>query len=233
MRTILLVDDEEAITDVIRRYLKREGYEVLIAKNGKEALKLYKQHLIDLIITDIMMPEMDGYEFIDEVLQIKERAPFIFVTAKNQEQDKLYSLMIGADDFITKPFSPRELTLRVKNILRRIHPENEKVQGLIEVGPFALDELRHQVSLYNSMLNLSIKEFHLLKLFLTNLGRVFSKSELYELVWETEYFESANTLNVHIHELRNKLEVAANGQAYPQIKTVWGLGYRMEQEECD
>lgn len=229
MKQILIVDDEEDIINIVKRYLEREGYEIYIASNGEEALKIYKTHSIDLIITDIMMPVMDGYEFMDEVLRIQERAPFIFISAKDQEQDKIYSLMLGADDFVTKPFSPRELTLRVKNLLNRIAPHFQQDGNDIASENIRIDVKRHQVFLYDKEIFLSIKEFQLLFLFLCNIGRVFSKSELYEKVWENDYMEDANTLNVHIHSLRDKLEKSANTQPYPHIQTVWGLGYRMEE----
>ncbi|MGX8834673.1 response regulator transcription factor [Amedibacillus sp. YH-ame10] len=229
MKQILIVDDEADIIAIVKRYLEREGYEIYTATNGVEALRIYKTHAIDLIITDIMMPKMDGYEFMEEVLEIEERAPFIFISAKDQEQDKIYSLMLGADDFVTKPFSPRELTLRVKNLLNRITPNTQDNEYKVEKEHIKIDKQRHQVYLYEEELILSIKEFQLLLLFLCNIGRVFSKSELYKKVWESDYMDDANTLNVHIFSLREKLDKGSMGKAYPRIQTVWGLGYRMEE----
>lgn len=229
VKRILIVDDEADIISIVKRYLQREGYEIHIASNGIDALKIFKTHAIDLIITDIMMPRMDGYEFMEEVLQIQERIPFMFISAKDQEQDKIYSLMMGADDFITKPFSPRELTLRVKNLMNRITPYMLHHQDDIEQEYIKINIKRHQAFLYEEELPLSLKEFQLLFLFLCNIGRVFSKSELYEKVWESDYMDDANTLNVHIHSLRDKLEKGATSKPYPHIQTVWGLGYRMEE----
>lgn len=228
MQNILVVDDEKAILDIVSRYLVREGYKVFAASNGKEALAFFQKESLDLIITDIMMPEMDGYDFIEKVLEKGKETPFIFVSAKDQEKDKIFSLTLGADDFITKPFSPRELTLRVKNILRRVGSKENQGESAIEAGPFKINEEKFQASLYDHPLELSIKEFQLLLLFLQNLGKVFPKSELYEKIWQMEYFDDANTLNVHIHSLREKLETAADGLPYPHIQTVWGLGYKME-----
>lgn len=228
MQKILVVDDEKAILDIVSRYLAREGYKVFAAANGKEALTFFQKESLDLIITDIMMPEMDGYDFIEQVLEKDEGTPFIFVSAKDQEKDKIFSLTLGADDFITKPFSPRELTLRVKNILRRVGSKEERAGNAIEEGPFRIDEEKFKASLYDRPLELSIKEFQLLLLFLKNLGKVFPKSELYEKIWHSEYFDDANTLNVHIHSLREKLEKVADERPYPHIQTVWGLGYKME-----
>ena len=212
MTHILLVDDEPAILDIVTRYLTKEGYQVTTASNGQEALARYQAQAMDLIITDIMMPQMDGYDFIDAVLQLREDQPFIFITAKDQAVDRIYSLTLGADDYITKPFSPRELTLRVKNLMRRIQP-SQATQSVLTCAPFAIDEGQHRVTLYDQPLQLSLKEFQLLALFLK--------------IWETDYMEDANTLNVHIHSLRDKLAKVAGQRPYPKIETVWGLGYRL------
>lgn len=225
MVQILIVDDEHDIIEIVKRYLEKEGYTTHIAHNGVEALALYKQHPIDLIITDIMMPQMDGYEFMDEVLQQDEHIPFMFISAKNQEADRIYSLTLGADDYLTKPFSPRELTLRVKNLLRRV--KQEPNDSTFQVAAFSVDQTKHRITFFEEELTLSLKEFQLLALFLRNIGRVFSKSELFERIWEVDYMDDANTLNVHIHGLRDKLDRVANGRPYPRIQTVWGLGYRM------
>ena len=226
MTHILLVDDEPAILDIVTRYLSKEGYQVTTATNGQEALDHYRAQAVDLIITDIMMPQMDGYDFIDAVLQLREDQPFIFITAKDQAVDRIYSLTLGADDYLTKPFSPRELTLRVKKLLRRIQPK-QAGQSVLSYAPFAIDEGQHRVTLYDQPLQLSLKEFQLLALFLKNPGRVFAKSELFLKIWETDYMEDANTLNVHIHSLRDKLAKVAGQRPYPKIETVWGLGYRL------
>ena len=212
MTHILLVDDEPAILDIVTRYLSKEGYQVTTAMNGQEALDHYRAQAVDLIITDIMMPQMDGYDFIDAVLQLREDQPFIFITAKDQAVDRIYSLTLGADDYLTKPFSPRELTLRVKNLLRRIQPK-QAGQSVLSYAPFAIDEGQHRVTLYDQPLQLSLKEFQLLALFLK--------------ISEIDYMEDANTLNVHIHSLRDKLAKVAGQRPYPKIETVWGLGYRL------
>lgn len=138
MQKILVVDDEKAILDIVSRYLAREGYKVFAAANGKEALTFFQKESLDLIITDIMMPEMDGYDFIEQVLEKDEDTPFIFVSAKDQEKDKIFSLTLGADDFITKPFSPRELTLRVKNICGEWAVKKNVLETRSKRGPFGL-----------------------------------------------------------------------------------------------
>ena len=135
-RTILLVDDERTIIDISKKYLEKEGYRVFQATSAKEAMSIYDNQTIDLIITDIMMPEIDGYEFIMDTLEKNEQIPFIFITVKNANQDRLYSLTLGADDYITKPFNPLELVLRVKNILRRVYRETDKT---IEIAQLSMD----------------------------------------------------------------------------------------------
>lgn len=224
--TILLVDDEPQIIDINQRYLSQAGYQVYTASNGQEALKLYQQHSIDLIISDIMMPEMDGYDFIAEVLQEKEEQPFLFITAKMAEMDKIYSLSIGADDFITKPFSPRELVLRVTNILKRIYGKSAP-SDTIQIGDLILNHTTRQVQVNQHSLDLTNKAFNLLWLLASQKQRVFSKSELYEKIWEEDYIHDTNTLNVHIHALRQDLAKYST-EVTPKITTVWGLGYKLE-----
>ncbi|MER0123263.1 response regulator transcription factor [Streptococcus sp. ZJ93] len=225
-KTILLVDDEIEITEINRRYLAQEGYTVHIAHNGAEALELYKKESIALIITDIMMPIMDGYDLISEVQAITPDQPFLFITAKTSDMDKIYSLSLGADDFISKPFSPRELVLRVNNILRRIH-RNHQQEEYVQVGDLNINHITRQAFIQNKELNLTNKEFELLWILLSNPQRVFSKTELYDRVWQEEYIDDTNTLNVHIHGLRNALSKYATPET-PTIKTVWGLGYKLE-----
>lgn len=225
-KNILLVDDEYEIIDINKRYLCQAGYEVKIAHNGKEALEQFKKQKIDLIITDIMMPEMDGYDFISEVQNLIPDQPFLFITAKTTEPDKIYSLSIGADDFIPKPFSPRELVLRVNNILRRIN-RGQNEENYLEVGDLTMNKLNHEVYVNNQKLNLKIKTFELLWVLMSNTGKVFSKTELYERVWKEEFVDDTNTLNVHIHSLRTDLAEFSTEKT-PTIKTVWGLGYKVE-----
>lgn len=224
MNTILLVDDEETIVDVCRRYLEKEGFRVLTARNGQEALGIYDMQRVDLMVVDIMMPKMDGHAFIMEVQERGKDTPFLYLSALTQEKERLYGLTLGADDYMSKPFSPRELVLRVKNILRRsrqfVEPET------LTHGPLFLDKGKREASVSGQELELTIKEFDLLWLLASENKRVFSKSELLERVWGYEYDGDANTINVHIHHLREKLQV--NGEAPVFIKTVWGLGYKFE-----
>ncbi|EHJ56659.1 hypothetical protein HMPREF9318_01764 [Streptococcus urinalis FB127-CNA-2] len=224
---ILLVDDETAITDINKRYLEQAGHVVTVASDGDQALHYFHQHQYDLIISDIMMPNMDGYDFMGEVLAEKPDQPFLFITAKISEPDKIYSLSLGADDFISKPFSPRELVLRVKNILNRIYGATSNQTERLTIGDLVIDHSTRVVSVANQTLNLTNKAFDLLWILANHLNHVFSKTELYETVWEEDYLDDTNTLNVHIHSLRNDLAKYSTDKT-PTIKTVWGLGYKLE-----
>lgn len=225
-KTILLVDDEVEITDIHQRYLIQAGYQVLVAHDGLEALELFKKKPIDLIITDVMMPRMDSYDLISEVQYLSPEQPFLFITAKTSEQDKIYGLSLGADDFIAKPFSPRELVLRVHNILRRLHRGGET--ELISLGNLKMNHSSHEVQIGEEMLDLTVKSFELLWILASNPERVFSKTDLYEKIWKEDYVDDTNTLNVHIHALRQELAKYSSDQT-PTIKTVWGLGYKIEK----
>ncbi|MCT3023905.1 DNA-binding response regulator [Pediococcus pentosaceus] len=226
IQKILLVDDEFEITDINMRYLVNAGYEVIVAHDGIDALNMFKGDRFSLVITDVMMPKMSGYDLIDEIQILAPDQPFLFITAKTSDQDKIFSLSLGADDFISKPFSPRELVLRVNNILRRIN--HGKSSNKIKLGNLELDEQSHEAYANGSKLEMTVKEFELLRILINSPKHVFSKTELYQQVWNREYFEasSANTVNVHIHELRQKLAESGD-QRTPVIETVWGLGYKM------
>lgn len=226
-KKILLVDDEKSITDINERYLTQAGYEVSVAHDGQEALAIFQKKTVDLIITDIMMPKMDGYDFIAEVQFLVPDQPFLFITAKSTEPDKIYSLSLGADDYIVKPFSPRELVLRVNNILRRIHRGSGDSESLV-LGDLQINHASREVYLAGKSLDLTVKSFELLWTLASHPERVFSKTELYEKVWQEEFMDDSNTLNVHIHALRQDLS-QSSGEHTPSIKTVWGLGYKMEK----
>ncbi|BAN60722.1 response regulators consisting of a CheY-like receiver domain [Streptococcus anginosus subsp. whileyi MAS624] len=222
----MLVDDEVEITEINKRYLTQAGYEVNVAHDGQEALELFQKYSIDLIITDIMMPNMDGYDLIGEVQYLAPDQPFLFITAKTSEPDKIYSLSMGADDFITKPFSPRELVLRVNNILRRIH-RSMGMEETLQLGDLVMNHETREVSVHDRPLDITIKSFELLWILANNPQRVFSKTELYEKVWQEDFVDDTNTLNVHIHALRQDLAKYSTEKT-PTIKTVWGLGYKIE-----
>lgn len=227
MNKILLVDDEIEITEINKRYLEQGGYDIDIANDGKEALEKYKRNKYSLIITDIMMPNIDGYDLISEVQYLDAEQPFLFITAKTTEPDKIYALSMGADDYIVKPFSPRELVLRVRNILRRI--EKNSTDSISMLGDLEINYNSRIATVNGKQLELTVKAFELLWLLANNPERVFSKTELYEKIWQDEYVEDANTLNVHVHSLRRIL-MQYSTEKTPNIKTVWGLGYKMEKQ---
>ena len=227
MNKILLVDDEIEITEINKRYLEQGGYDIDIANDGKEALEKYTRNKYSLIITDIMMPNMDGYDLISEVQYLDAEQPFLFITAKTTEPDKIYALSMGADDYIVKPFSSRELVLRVRNILRRI--EKNSTDSISMLGDLEINYNSRIAKVNGKQLDLTVKSFELLWLLANNPERVFSKTELYEKIWQDEYVEDANTLNVHVHSLRRIL-IKYSTEKTPNIKTVWGLGYKMEKQ---
>ncbi|HGI3990861.1 TPA: response regulator transcription factor [Streptococcus agalactiae] len=210
---LLLVDDEFEIIDINRRYLEQAGYEVSVAADGIEALKEVDENRFDLIISEVLVREPNQ--------------PFLFITAKVSEPDKIYSLSMGADDFISKPFSPRELVLRVKNILRRIYGNHQQSE-VLTIGDLVIDQKQRLVMVDCNTISLTNKSFDLLWILANHLNRVFSKTELYERVWGEEFLDDTNTLNVHIHALRNDLAKFSTDNT-PTIKTVWGLGYKLEE----
>ncbi|GEP83804.1 response regulator saeR (fragment 1) [Staphylococcus piscifermentans] len=227
MNHILLVDDEKDIVDICQTYFEYEGYTVTTASNGEEAL----QHLndsIDLIVLDIMMPELNGYDVVKEMKQRQLDIPFIYLSAKTQEQDTIYALTLGADDYMTKPFSPRELVLRANNLLNRVR-KCMNLQSSLRFGALELNDTQKRALIYDEPVNLRIKEFELLWYLGKHENEVISKSELIQEVWQYDYYEDVNTVNVHIHRLREKFE-QFNYHDYT-IKTVWGLGYTFERKQ--
>lgn len=224
---ILLVDDEEAILDVCRRYLEAEGYTVSVAADGDEALKIWRKKQPDLIVLDIMMPNIDGWK-VAETIRMMDDVPIIMLTALGQESDRLQGLSLGADDYLTKPFSPKELVLRVRNMLKRWRKASNRDTGIeIKAGDLMIHKLRRQVVRTGEELELTVKEFELLWLLASHPAQVFSRSHLLEKIWGYEYDGDINTVNVHIRRLREKLEYDPSNPQY--VKTVWGIGYKFEE----
>jgi DNA-binding response OmpR family regulator len=226
--TILIVDDEKEIRELIGIYLKNEGYSVFKACNGLEALKILEKNDIGLIILDIMMPEMDG---IDTCIKIREEKnmPIIMLSAKSEDMDKILGLTTGADDYLTKPFNPLELIARVKSQLRRYTRFNsppQKKDGVLEIDDLIIDINTHEVRINSREVKLTPREFDILELLARNKGIVFSIDKIYEKVWGEEFFESDNTVMVHIRKIREKIEDNSKKPRY--IKTVWGVGYKIE-----
>ncbi len=226
---ILVVDDEPSIVELIDFNLQKTGYHVLKAENGHEALQLVRTNKPDLIILDLMIPGIDGIEVCRKLKGQQETAaiPIIMLTAKNEEVDKIVGLELGADDYMTKPFSPRELMARVKAVLRRSHKDSIQHDGELVVGKLRLNFSSYTAYLDQEKLELTPKEYELLKLFITNVGRAYTREQLLEKVWGYEYFGDTRTVDVHVRHLRAKM--AAEPKVAEAIETVRGVGYRFSE----
>lgn len=225
---ILVVDDEKEIRDLIGIYLANEGYKVLKAGNGVEALSCLEKQEIDLIVLDIMMPNMDGIEACIKIREDKNM-PIIMLSAKSEDMDKIMGLTTGADDYVTKPFNPLELLARVKSQLRRYKRLNaapEKREGVIEIEDMIINTNTHEIKVGDKEIKLTPREFEILLLLARNKGMVFSIEKIYETVWKEDFFQSDNTVMVHIRKIREKIE--SNPRKPRFIKTVWGVGYKIE-----
>lgn len=227
--TILIVDDEKEIRELIEIFLKNEGYNVLKATDGIEALEISNKHNVDLIILDVMMPKMDG---IDTCIKIRKNRnmPIIMLSAKNEDMDKILGLTTGADDYIEKPFNPLELLARVKSQLRRYNKLNiyeEKKDGIIEIDNLVIDINTHEVRIEEKIINLTAREFDILLFLARNKGMVFSTEKIYEKIWNDEFYDSDNTVMVHIRNIREKIEDNTKKPRF--IKTIWGVGYKIEK----
>jgi len=221
-KTILIVDDKQSVRTMLREYLSAQGFRVVTAENGRKALLVAKQELPDLVLLDIMMPEMDGYEFI-RLYRREYEAPIILVTAKLEETDKVIGLELGADDYVTKPFGMAELTARIRAVLRRTTKPIE-AQSLLRVGDVVLDRTMRNVSIAGRIVELTPSEFELLAVFMVTPGRVFARAELLEQLQGDNYERVERTIDVHIRNLRSKIEP---DPARPQyVQTVFGVGYR-------
>lgn len=226
--SILIVDDEPSIAELIEFNLQKAGYHVLKTDNGLSALQLVRANKPDLIILDLMIPGIDGMEVCRRLKGQQHTAgiPIIMLTAKNEEVDKIVGLELGADDYMTKPFSPRELVARVKAVLRRSHKESIH-DGELAVGKLRLNFSSYVAYLDNEKLELTPKEYELLKLFITNVGRAYTREQLLEKVWGYEYFGDTRTVDVHVRHLRAKM--AAQPEVAEAIETVRGVGYRFSE----
>lgn len=221
-KSVLVVDDEEHLTSLVKVYLEREGFLVLVANNGMDGFKLAIKDKPDLIILDIMMPDMDGYEFLREYRK-QSAAPVIFLTAKVDEEEKVVGLEIGADDYITKPFYPRELMARVRAVLRR---ENKKqlTNKVFQVADITLDYEAHTILVSDQFIDLTPSEFEILASLMSSPGKVFSRLDLLDALQGVRYEGYERTIDLHIKNLRAKLRNAHGSQQY--IDTIYGVGYR-------
>lgn len=227
MTKVLIVEDEISFSDALAYLLKKESYEVEVAVNGKEAIDLFNSFKPDLILLDLMIPEVSGTE-VCRVIRSTSQVPIIMLTAKDSEIDKVVGLELGADDYVTKPYSSRELLARIKAVMRRnsadSHPA-EDGQELV-VGPIRMDLDKHQITVNSIAVSFPLKEFELLEYLMRNSGRVLTRSQLIDRVWGNDYYGDTKTLDVHIKRLRAKIE--ADPANPTLIHTIRGLGYKLE-----
>lgn len=227
MYNILICDDEKDIVSALKIYLASDDYNLYEAYDGIEALEIIKNNEIHLVILDIMMPRMDGIQVISKLREICN-IPVIFLTAKSEDTDKILGLNIGADDYITKPFNPVELLARVKSQLRRYMELGSAPvkKDVLVIEDIELDDSAKEVRIMGEMVNLTPKEYGILKLLMENQGKVFSPSDIYNAVWDSTAFGAEGTVAVHIRHLREKLEI--NPEQPRHLKVVWGQGYKIE-----
>ena len=229
MSNILVCDDDKSIVDAISIYLTQEGYKVYEAYDGEEAIKILKNEDIQLLIIDIMMPKLDG---IHATLKIRETSsiPIIILSAKSEDADKILGLNIGADDYITKPFNPLELVARVKSALRRytsLGSISSEESNIYSTGSLVVNDDTKQVFVDDEEVKLTPIEFNILKLLVSNAGRVYSSDQIYENIWNEEAFGSENIVAVHIRHIREKIEIDPKNPRF--VKVVWGIGYKAEK----
>ena len=225
MTRVLVVEDEESFSDALSFMLRREGYEVEVAADGASALDEFDRHGADLVLLDLMLPGISGTE-VCRTLRQRSAVPIIMVTAKDGEVDKVVGLELGADDYVTKPFSSRELVARIRAVLRRRAEPEDLVPGTLEAGPVRIDVDRHVVTVRGQTITLPLKEFDLLELLVRNAGRVLTRGQIIDRVWGSDYVGDTKTLDVHVKRLRAKVEVDPRNPSL--IQTVRGLGYKYE-----
>lgn len=226
---ILVVDDEKEIRELLKIYFINEGYEVILTSNGEEALNVLEEIDIKLIVLDIMMPGIDGLEVCRRVREDKN-IPILMLSAKSENMDKIQGILTGADDYMIKPFDQLELTVRVRALLRRTYYFNKKLvedDNFINIESLIIDKRNHKVMVNSNEVVLTAREFDILYLLASNKGRVFSSEEIFERVWKESYFQSNNTVMVHMSRLREKIDKAMNGSKI--IHTIWGVGYKIEK----
>ena len=230
MYNVLVCDDDREIVEAIEIYLSQEGYKVLKAYDGEEALKVLDREKVDLLIIDVMMPKLDG---IRATLKIREKKnmPIIILSAKSEDADKILGLNVGADDYMTKPFNPLELTARVKSQLRRYtqlgSTINKSNQAVYAVGGLSIDDEQKEVTVDGEPVRLTPIEYNILLLLVKNQGKVFSIDQIYESIWNEDAIGVDNTVAVHIRHIREKIEINPKEPRY--LKVVWGVGYKIEK----
>ena len=227
MTRILVVEDEISFSDPLSYLLRKEGYEVAVAETGPEALEDFDRSGADLVLLDLMLPGLSGTE-VCRAIRARSTVPVIMLTAKDSEIDKVVGLEIGADDYVTKPYSSRELLARIKAVLRRLAEPEDLLPATIEAGPVRMDVERHIVSVSVQPTALPLKEFELLEMLLRNTGRVLTRMQLIDRVWGSDYVGDTKTLDVHVKRLRAKIEPDPGSPQH--IVTVRGLGYKFEAD---
>ena len=225
MTRVLVVEDEESFSDALSYMLRREGYEVEIASTGPDALSAFDRNGADLVLLDLMLPGLSGTEVCRE-LRSRSHVPIIMVTARDAEVDKVVGLELGADDYVTKPFSSRELVARIRAVMRRGAEPEDLITSTVEAGPVRMDVERHVVTVDGQQVAMPLKEFDLLELLLRNAGRVLTRGQLIDRVWGADYVGDTKTLDVHVKRLRAKIEPDPANPKY--LVTVRGLGYKFE-----
>jgi two-component system response regulator RegX3 len=222
---ILVVEDEESLSDPLSYLLEKEGFEVVVAADGHAAIDEFDRSGADLVLLDLMLPGLPGTE-VCRALRTRSSVPVIMLTAKDSEIDKVVGLEIGADDYVTKPYSSRELVARVRAVLRRKGEPDELLPATIEAGPVRMDVERHVVTVRGEPTSLPLKEFELLEMLLRNAGRVLTRGQLIDRVWGSDYVGDTKTLDVHVKRLRSKIEVDPKEPRH--LVTVRGLGYKLD-----
>ncbi len=226
MTKILVVEDEASFSDALAYLLGREGFDVSVADTGTGAIEEFDRHGADLILLDLMLPGLPGTEVCRQI-RTRSNVPVIMLTAKDTEVDKVVGLELGADDYVTKPYSTRELVARIRAVLRRRGEDDISTDGLLSAGPVRIDVERHLVTVNGTPQPLPLKEFELLEFLVRNSGRVLTRSQLIDRVWGSDYFGDTKTLDVHVKRLRAKIESDPGNPVF--IQTVRGLGYKFEE----
>ncbi|UZW14122.1 response regulator transcription factor [Clostridium pasteurianum] len=224
---ILIIEDDISISEMVKNYLKKEGFIATTACNGEDGIAVFLKDNFDLIVLDLMMPKLDGIETI-KIIREKSSVPILIMSAKDSDVDKAIGLGFGADDYITKPFSMIEISARIKAAIRRStkYSNNKQEIQINKIGNLTVDLNNFLVSKNGQTIQLTSKEFDILKLFIKNPNRVFTKAQIYNLIWEDDYFGDENVINVHMRRLREKIEDNPSKPQY--IKTLWGIGYKLE-----
>ena len=225
MTKILVVEDEASFSDALSYVLTKEGYEVVVADTGDGAIAIFDKVGADLVLLDLMLPGLSGTEVCRQ-LRARSNVPIIMLTAKDTEVDKVVGLELGADDYVTKPYSKAELIARIKAVLRRQSDLPESIDPVLVAGPVRIDVERHQVNVNNESISLPLKEFELLEFLVRNSGRVLTRAQLIDRVWGSDYFGDTKTLDVHVKRLRAKIEKDPANPVF--IQTIRGLGYKFE-----